>query len=115
MTTYNWKVSELSRVAADGFVVKVRYEVEAIDGEHSASIHDVVTYDQETSALKMSETPGAQLVPFDQLTEALVIGWVKETVTQYGVASIEASLARMIEEKKQPKIVNGLPWTQNLA
>ena len=110
MTTYNWKVSELSRVVADGFVVKVRYEVEAIDGEHSASVHDVVTYNQADSALKISETPGAQLIPFDQLTEQVVIGWVKETVTEYGVASIEAALSKSIEAKKHPTVVTGLPW-----
>jgi len=110
MTTYNWKVSELSRVAADGFVVKVRYEVEAIDGEHSASVHDVVTYNQADSALRISETPGAQLIPFDQLTEQIVIGWVKDTITQYGVASVEATLAQMIEAKKHPTVVTGLPW-----
>jgi hypothetical protein len=110
MTTYNWKVSELSRAVADGFVVKVRYEVEATDGEHSASVHDVVTYDQANSALRISETPGAQLIPFEQLTEQVVIGWVKETVTEYGVASIEASLSKSIEAKKHPAVVNGLPW-----
>jgi sporulation protein YlmC with PRC-barrel domain len=115
MTTYNWKILDLSRIVLNGFVTKVRYEVIATDGEYLASVQDVVTYDQATSASKISETPGAQFMPFDQLTENLVIEWVKETVTQYGVASIEASLAQMIEEKKHPKIVNGLPWAQNLA
>lgn len=110
MTTYNWQISQLSRVVADGFVIKVRYEVTATDGEHSASVHDVVTYDQANSALKISETPGAQLVPFDQLTEQVVVGWVKDTITQYGVSSIEASLKQMIEAKKSPKVINGLPW-----
>jgi len=110
MTTYNWKISELSRAVADGFVVKVRYEVEAIDGEYSASLHDAVTYDQANSALKISETPRDQFVPFDQLTEQIVIGWVKDTITQYGVASVETKLFQMIQAKKHPEVITGLPW-----
>jgi len=46
-------------------------------------------------------------VPFEDLTEEMVIGWVQSTLD---VEAMEASLLAQIEEQKNPKTLKGNPW-----
>jgi hypothetical protein len=64
---YTWTIAQLERNTADDFVTIVHYRVTAVDGEYTASTYGTVGYTQE------SET----FIPFANLTEATVIGWVK--------------------------------------
>jgi len=55
-----------------------------------------------------SESP---FTPYDQLTEAQVVGWVKDSLGPVQVADMEASVLRQIEDQKNPPIVTPpLPW-----
>jgi hypothetical protein len=57
----------LSVKQSDDFVTIVHYRVTAVDGDYTASTYGTVGYTQE------SET----FIPFADLTEATVVGWVK--------------------------------------
>jgi hypothetical protein len=46
-------------------------------------------------------------VPYADLTEAEVVGWVQESL---GKDKVETSLAEMIELLKNPVQETGLPW-----
>ena len=46
-------------------------------------------------------------VPFEDLTESTVIGWVQSILD---VEEIENSLLAQIEEQKNPKVLKGLAW-----
>jgi hypothetical protein len=98
MTTYAWTIQQMDRLTSDGFVVTVHYNVSAVDGDYSASTYGTVGY---------TEQPGEQYVPYDQLTEQQVVGWVQESL---GKDTVEASLDSQIEAQKNPVQESGMPW-----
>ena len=97
MTT--WSIAQLERNADDNGVVTAHWRVSAVDGDYTASSYGTCSWTPEPS------TEG--FVPFEDLTEAMVIEWVKGSLD---VEAIEASLASQIEEQKAPKVVAGVPW-----
>ena len=98
MTTFNWKIPQMDRLTSDGFVVTVHYIVNATDDTYSASTYGTVGYTQE---------PGETYIPYADLTEAVVVGWVQESL---GKDIVEASLQNQIDEQKNPVQESGLPW-----
>ena len=98
MTT-TWSIGQMDRNAANGGVTVAHWRVEAVDGEHSASAYGSAGFTPDASA--------ADFVPYDQLTEDVVLAWVWVLVDK---AEMEASLAQQIEAKKNPVTLNGLPW-----
>ena len=97
-TTYNWTIQQMDRLTSDGFVVTVHYSVSAVDGDYTASTYGTVGY---------TEQPGEQYVPYNQLTEPQVVGWVQESL---GKDTVEANLAAQIEAQKNPVQESGVPW-----
>jgi hypothetical protein len=93
---YQWNVVQMDRLTSDGFVVTVHYTVNAVDGDYTASTYGTVGYTEE----------GA-FTPYSQLTEALVVGWVKDSL---GQATVEEALSAQIESQKNPVSESGLPW-----
>lgn len=103
MTTYVWKIAQLDTAPSlDGLtnVVKTaHYTVDAIDGDYQVGAYGSVGF---------SDPDPATFKPYDELTEAEVIEWVKGKLD---VAEVEASLDAGIENKKNPPIVQKpLPW-----
>ena len=96
MTT-TWKISQLDRNTADGFVTTAHWQATAVDGEHSASVYATVSWAE-----------GTPVVPYASLTEATVLNWVWESVDK---ASTEASLAAQIALLKNPVKAVGTPWS----
>ena len=99
MTTFNWTIPQMDRLTTDGFVITVHYNVTATDDTYSASTYGTVSYTQE---------PGEQYTPYDQLTEAQVVGWVQNSL---GKDTVESSLQSQIDLQKHPVQESGTPWT----
>ena len=91
-----YTIDNLDRQTADGLVTTCHWRVSAVDGEHSAGAYGSVGF-----------TRGDSFTPFESLTEAQVIAWVKE---QLDTDEIEANLAGQIAALKAPKAVSGTPW-----
>ena len=98
MTTFNWQISQMDRLTSDGFVVTVHYIVNATDDTYSASTYGTVGYTQE---------PGETYIPYADLTEVIVVGWVQ---TSLGKDTVEASLQSQIDLQKHPVQAAGVPW-----
>jgi len=98
MTTFNWTISQMDRLTSDGFVVTVHYNVTATDDTYSASTYGTISYTQEQ---------GETYIPYDDLTEATVVGWVQ---TALGKDTVESSLQSQIDAQKNPVQATGLPW-----
>lgn len=96
MTT-TWKIQTLERNTSNGFVTTAHWIATAVDGDASASIYSTCAWPQGTPA-----------IPYGQLTEATVLGWVWETVNK---AATEAALAAQIEAQKNPVTATGTPWS----
>ena len=93
-----WKIASLDRNTADGFVTTAHWVVSDTDGEFSGSVYGSIGLE------------GELVTPFEQLTEAQVVGWVKAAMGEETVAAHEAAVAAQIEEAKAPKTATGVPW-----
>lgn len=100
MTT-TWKINNLDRDTADGFVTTVHWSASQVDGDFSAAIVNTTTFTKED---------GVNLVPYADLTESVVIGWVQAALGEDAVAATDAALAAQIAEQKQPVTATGTPW-----
>ena len=100
--TATFKITQMDRLTADGFVVTVHWTASQVDGEYTASTYSTVSF---------TEQPGQSLIPYEDLTEAQVIQWVKDSLGSEGVAAIDTALANNIADQKAPKVASGTPWT----
>ena len=98
MTTYLWTIQQMDRLTSDGFVITVHYNVGATDGTYQSSIYNTISYTQ---------TPGEAYIPYENLTQNVVVGWVQDAV---GKDVVEASLQKLIDIQKNPVQVAGVPW-----
>jgi len=109
MTTFSWKVKALYTIDAGAqepnYVVNCLWELQGVDGEYTASI------DGNTQFEVQADQP--DFIPFAQLTEAVVIGWVQESLGEQGVANFEANVNGQIDSQKNPPVTpqnTPLPW-----
>src|SRR6056300_170075 len=98
MTTFTWKIANLDRTTANGKVNTVHYTVTAEDGTYSSGAYGSLGFDGEVT------------VPFADLTEEVVVGWVKEQFGAEKVTEIEAALQNQIDLKITPVSAAGVPW-----
>ena len=98
-TTTTWKIANLERETEDGFVFSAHYTVNADDGTYTSGAYGSLGFERPDN-----------LVPFSQLTETTVIGWVKEKLGEEKVTEIEAALQSQINEQKHPTKAAGVPW-----
>jgi hypothetical protein len=108
MTTFTWKVANLERNLADGRVGTVHYTVNALSDTVDPSSESGGFYS--AGAYGSVGLDGDVTTPFEQLTEEVVIGWVKEQFGAEKVAEIEAALQAQIDEKVAPTKAAGVPW-----
>jgi hypothetical protein len=100
---FNWQVVQTNYNTIDKFITTVHYTVNAIDGDYTASTYGTVGY---------TEQPDEQYIPYAELTEAEVVGWVQESL---GKDTVEEGLAAQIETQKNPVQESGLPWATPAA
>jgi hypothetical protein len=100
MTNYLWTIVDMNRLTSDGFVFTVHYNVSATDGTYNASTYGTVGYTQQ---------PGETYIPYDDLTQAIVVGWVQNAL---GKDTVEASLQGQIDAQINPVQESGVPWSQ---
>jgi len=99
-TTFTWNIAQLERETSDGYVYTAHYTVSAVDDTYSSGAYGSLGF----------ERPEGELIPFADLTEELVVGWVKEKFGDEKVAEIEAALQAQLDEQRQPTKASGLPW-----
>ena len=98
-TTNTWKITQLERETADGYVFTAHYTVEASDETYKSGAYGSIGFER-------PET----LVPYADLTEEIVVGWVKDKLTAENVAQVEAQLQAQLDEQKTPTKASGMPW-----
>ena len=102
MATKTWQVNTLERELADGYVNKVIFRVNGEDGTYKFRATGSVE-------LPKPET----LVPYADLTEEVVLGWVKAKLdadNAGSVANIEAAVENGVNIQKTPTHGTGKPW-----
>jgi hypothetical protein len=100
VTTFTWAIANLERETEDGFVMTAHYVVDANDGTYSSGAYGSVGFQRPNN-----------LIPFADLTEELVVDWVKEALGgDDKVAEIEAALQAQLDEQRNPTKAAGVPW-----
>jgi len=108
MTTYNWTVTQLYTETIEGnsdYVVTAIYDVVGVDGDYTASLTN--------NNAQFSTADVTIFIPYADLTEAIVLGWIKETLGENGIISIEACIQGQINSQINPPqapVNTPLPW-----
>jgi hypothetical protein len=109
MTNYTWTITNLYTQTIEGkedYVVTAIYDVVGTDGTYTASLT--------SNTAQFSTEDVTEFTPYADLTEAIVINWVKESLGENGIISIEACIQGQIDSQINPPVspVNTpLPWS----
>ena len=99
-TVFIWGVANLERETEDGYVFCCHYTVAANDGTYSSSAYGSVGFERPDT-----------LIPFADLTEDQVVGWVKEALGgDEKVTEIQDALQAQLDEQRAPTKAAGVPW-----
>lgn len=108
MPTYTWKINRLFTIPQEAgyvdVVVAAMWNLLGEEAPYKANIGG-------TSQFTVQQGEG--FTPYNQLTEAQVIDWVKNSIGQENVARMEARIAEKINEQKNPAPTptpQPLPW-----
>jgi hypothetical protein len=99
MTTFTWVVNALYTETIDGkqdYVVIANYEVIGTDETYSASLTNTARFTTE------SVTP---FIPYEDLTNDIVVGWIQQDLGVDGVSNLEACIQGQINSQINPPVV----------
>ena len=109
MITYTWKIEELEWMHRSSGLAKV---VSTVKGRCEATQDDHICWIPFVANLAAPEADS--MIDYNDLTESQVVAWVKTALGAEKVASIESSLATLVEEDldsgKPQKHISQLPW-----
>ena len=101
MSTFTWKVSNLDRTLSDGRVNTVHYTVDARSDDEVYS----------SGAYGSIGLEGDVVTPYADLTEEVVVGWVKAALGEDKVTEVQAALDAQLTEQATPTVGSGTPWS----
>lgn len=106
--SYNWSVAQMDAYPEyegnTDVVFTVHWRMDGVDGDHTAGVY---------GSVGLTLDPEATFTPFASLTEAQVIGWVKDALGEEQVTGYEESVAGQIEAQINPPVVTPpLPWAE---
>jgi hypothetical protein len=107
MTT-TWKIAQLKRKPTTGLVFEVTY------------IMNFKLQNETDRKVGMIEFVGdvndPNFIPFEDLTEEIVLGWVTTTLGEEEISAteteFEARLQERIDKKTNPEFLTGTPWSK---
>ena len=107
MTTYTWNVTALYTETVAGeqnYVVIANYEVIGVDGQYTAGLSNIARFNTESMS---------PFIPYEDLTNEIVIGWIQTDLGVDGVSNLEACIQGQIDSQINPPVVpqnTPLPW-----
>jgi len=104
--TYTWVIDAMDcKPQEDGktdVVMTVHWRLNGTDGTYNATVY---------STVGLTYTAGSPFTPYADLTQDLVIGWVKDALGLDQVTTFETNVAAQIEAQINPSVVTpALPW-----
>jgi hypothetical protein len=102
---FTWSIANLERETTDGYVFTAHYTVNAKDDTYSAGAYGSLGF----------ERPEGKLIPFADLTEGTVVGWILEALGEEKVSEVCEALQKQLDEQRAPSKAAGLPWAAAAA
>jgi len=105
MTT-TWKIGQLKRRPTTGLVFEVTYIMNfKLQNEKDRHIGTVVLE---------GDVNNPDFISYENLTETIVLEWVKTTLGEEKITQIEndakTEMEKVIERKSNPQFLTGTPW-----
>jgi len=101
----NWKVLEMNHRVSDGYVAEVTTVCEKTDGPG---------YAREVFISEYKGVPGTDYISYEDLTEEVVLGWVKDDLGAIVVLQTETNIDAAALANKEaivnPPLKKGIPW-----
>ena len=102
----NWKILNLKRKPENGLVIEVTYVMNFKLEDES---------DRKIGMIKLEGNENdPNFIPFEELTEEVVLDWVKSELGEEKIEEIESHhksiMEGRIERKANPESLQGLPW-----
>lgn len=94
------KIAQTDYTPDAGSIITAHWTASKTDGEYTASGYGADSFQPDPDS--------PNFVPFDQLTEADVVGWL--TAKDGWAEALEARLDADIERQKNPPVLHGVPW-----
>ena len=103
MTTFTTTITSMYTLDTPdpGYVVNALWQVTGVSGEYTASIGGNTQFNS-------ADQEGA-FIPYDQLTEATVIGWIPESAITSAQQCVQGQIDSMITPPVSPENTP-LPW-----
>ena len=103
MTTFTTTINAMYTVQQPDpdYVVNALWTVTGVDGQYTASIDGNTMF---------SSQQGPDFIPYDQLTEATVIGWIPAEAIASAQACVQGQIDSMITPPVSPANT-ALPWS----
>ena len=104
MTTFVTTITAMFTVQQPdpNYVVIAKWKVTGVDGQYTSYIEGNTTFDS-------SQQQGA-VVPYADLTEAIVIGWISESDIASAQACVQGQINSLITPPVSPQNT-ALPWS----
>jgi hypothetical protein len=106
-----WKINNTRKINSTGLVLEVFYEVRVFTGDF---------FINKISSIILDENDELEdFIPFEDLTESIIIAWVKDKIGNEAIETLESSLKNKLRTniRKNIKIngqfSKGLPWKKN--
>ena len=107
MTQFTWLVTTLWTQTIDGeqnYVVIASYDVTGVDGAYTSSLSNTAQF---------STASVSPFIPYEDLTNDIVVDWIKQELGENGIISIEECIQGQINSQINPPVspqVTPLPW-----
>lgn len=129
--TFFWHIIDLKREVDTGFVSNVVWQLNATRqplGTNfvtstptgvSGEVLDSVTFQENNGPVLSASQAGSTdlpkpnpdiFVPYEDLTETLVVNWITDFLGEENVSGLENALKIDLDNQENPKTANGIPW-----
>lgn len=102
MPTIVWAINNMERKTNDGFVLVAYWTCTATQDGQSYQVYGSQSFPYDPSE--------PDFVPYDELTEDMVVGWTKAAMGPERVAQQEEAATRQLEGILHPTTASGVPW-----
>lgn len=90
-----WKILEI--FADEGLIKQAKYHVTAVDGEKTVETEGNWSFGDPVLT-----------IPFNEVTEEMVIDWIRNETVKFGENIVESRLKEQLEALSAPKVLP--PW-----
>jgi predicted sugar kinase len=95
----NWKINFVERSKLNNFILQVIWDCNNEQDDYVGRLTGSIGFEVKEPQ-----------IAFDQVTETMIVEWVKKELGDYEVAKIEQSVQSMIDANITNNKVVGTPW-----